>query len=621
MTDNHAALPWRRLPVAILSLPWYIQLFAVLLVTATLLLPSPIPSPDSQWQLPEPAITSDRVNLSRQEIVTLPQEWQSHDQTTRWYHFMFSSSNPTDQALLIEQLQQDVDIWLNGHHLVEVESLNLTGSRLWNRPAYFLIPEPYLLTDKPNQLSVGIHSNPSRFGLLGRTYIGPNDELEPLWQIRKFHRKTSGIIITTGLFFLALFVAAIGFSRTREHIYLYFSLACFAWVIHNIPHLLPAPTGFSDAIWDIISYVSLGWMVIFIVIYDHRHAGHNYPKLERALILFGGITPIPMFFLPMQWLHNYAIYVWYFVIVSMGGYAMAFLAIKHLQRPDREIQLVIVGGIAIFGAGFHDYLVITGLMSRTDGFFIQYSGLPVMTIFSWFILKRFIRAMQLQEQTNLELEQRIAEREQELQKNFDQLRALENQQLISEERERIMQDMHDGVGGQLITTMMKLEQNQSDVDQVREDLRNCLTDLRLVIDSLDPSADDLTVLLAMVRNRLQPHFANANIQLIWQAGDIPTPDDFGPRKALHVMRIVQEAITNAIRHSNASSITFHSQLLETSQVEITIEDNGSWNNKNQHIGRGLSNMQKRAESIDAALSIDKQSKGTRVSLIIPLEAV
>ena len=78
-----------------------------------------------------------------------------------------------------------------------------------------------------------------------------------------------------------------------------------------------------------------------------------------------------------------------------------------------------------------------------------------------------------------------------LEQNFDRLKHMEQKHLLSDERSRIMQDVHDGVGGQLVAMLAEIETGCISQEEVRDALSQSLTDLRLVIDSLDTASEDL----------------------------------------------------------------------------------------------------------------------------------
>ena len=74
--------------------------------------------------------------------------------------------------------------------------------------------------------------------------------------------------------------------------------------------------------------------------------------------------------------------------------------------------------------------------------------------------------------------------------------------------------------------------------------------------------------------RLEDQLEAAKIKLHWNVDDLPEIPDMSPRKSLHIMRIVQEAITNSIKHSQSKELTLATGLSECGNVYIDIVDTG-----------------------------------------------
>ena len=87
------------------------------------------------------------------------------------------------------------------------------------------------------------------------------------------------------------------------------------------------------------------------------------------------------------------------------------------------------------------------------------------------------------------------------------------------------------------------------------------------------------------------------------------------------MRIIQEATNNSIKHSETDRLTVTTEQNEAGkQFLIKIIDYGKgFNNGQTSGGRGLTNMQYRAEQAGIVLTIDPTSKGTQVSLLFALQ--
>ena len=88
-----------------------------------------------------------------------------------------------------------------------------------------------------------------------------------------------------------------------------------------------------------------------------------------------------------------------------------------------------------------------------------------------------------------------------------------------------------------------------------------------------------------------------------------------------MLRILQEAITNAMKHSSADRVVL-SAFTETSaqknsQIIIRIQDNGIGFVPQNLPGNGLKNMEHRARKINAGFTLDSGAKGTAVTITLP----
>ena len=175
-----------------------------------------------------------------------------------------------------------------------------------------------------------------------------------------------------------------------------------------------------------------------------------------------------------------------------------------------------------------------------------------------------------------------------------------------------MRDLHDGLGGQLVSALSQVNHYQISEPTLKQTLSDALLDLRLVIDSLDEDNSDLTTMLGMLRMRLEPQLRSSGITLGWKLIGDPEVDGFSHETSLHLLRIVQEAITNAIRHARCSEIQM-SIRADAGEVTVCIADNGVGIG-DAVAGRGTGNMRRRAERIGAHLSIDSIEHGVKVQV-------
>ena len=234
------------------------------------------------------------------------------------------------------------------------------------------------------------------------------------------------------------------------------------------------------------------------------------------------------------------------------------------------------------------------------------------------IVRRARNLSERLENANLLLEAQIAAKQAELEATADLLRQREAEAAVQNERARIMRDMHDGMGGQLLSVLMLSRDEQSPRTAITRTVEQAIDDLRLLIDSLDSVGDTIDIALGQFRERAETKLRAAGMQLQWanaldgQAVVLP------PTAILAVYRIMQEAINNAVRHSGGRKVAIRiAPAGEEGGIVVQIADDGSPDSGEWSGGRGLANMQTRARSIGGSITVEPTPAGTRVTLLIP----
>src|SRR5690606_41289387 len=104
---------------------------------------------------------------------------------------------------------------------------------------------------------------------------------------------------------------------------------------------------------------------------------------------------------------------------------------------------------------------------------------------------------------------------------FERDKAHARRDALAAERVRLMSDLHDGIAGQLMSIVALGEQDASpggDASIRAEITRAChraLTDLRLVVDSMEDVGDDLGMMLVAFRDRVEPQLRRSGVRLDW----------------------------------------------------------------------------------------------------------
>lgn len=219
--------------------------------------------------------------------------------------------------------------------------------------------------------------------------------------------------------------------------------------------------------------------------------------------------------------------------------------------------------------------------------------------------------------TSLRLEAAIAERE----SIAAQLADLK----LTEERERIARDLHDGVAADLTGLLWRSQRvadSAKDTDTA-EELRGIaeranhgLDELRTVVWALRTEGRTFGELTAYVRQRVaELRTGTAAVRVSADVDDSPEP--LSSEVCMHLLRSAQEAVRNAARHACASEI--HLRLELGPPLRLLVEDDGVGVDPaliDQARG-GLHSFRARAARLGGSATVTRLERGTRVEILVP----
>jgi signal transduction histidine kinase len=199
------------------------------------------------------------------------------------------------------------------------------------------------------------------------------------------------------------------------------------------------------------------------------------------------------------------------------------------------------------------------------------------------------------------------------------------EQLINaqeEERKRIARELHDGVGQSLTSLILSLkltaqmdeiESMKIKNEELRQQATQMLSEVRLLSRQLRPSVlDDLGLVAALERyaDEFTRRYPSLDVDLHCEL-----PHRLPPMVETAIYRIVQEAMTNAARHSGGSAVSILLQQRPDAVLAI-IEDNGHGFDPEaaRRTGQsvGIHGMAERAELMGGHLTIESGDEGTSI---------
>ncbi len=281
------------------------------------------------------------------------------------------------------------------------------------------------------------------------------------------------------------------------------------------------------------------------------------------------------------------------------------------RRLPSEQVLVLLVALFTFMTGLRDFLVLQlGLPGDANIRWMVLGSLAFLSTLGWVLLRRATASMREVERLNATLAQNVSAREVELRSAFERLRDSEQQALLERERRRLMRDMHDGLGSQLVQTLNLVRNSGSELkpERVVTMLQQALEELRLMLDSLEPMDGDLPAILGTLRLRIGPSLEAAGIALDWQVEETPPIADLDARGVMNLFRCVQEIFANVVKHAQARRVTVRTWATVDGVIYLAIADDGvgsvatlAQGAGGRGAGRGLNNIRSRAERVGASV--------------------
>lgn len=607
MTDRSRGGPLAWIP--------YVLILCATLTLATAPQWLSLPVPRGALKLTEAMFSLDGGD---EVAVTLPHRWPS---TTglgpaRGTYRIFVDLPALESPLLLVPAAQ--------HALTaRLDGLRLWGSdrQSWGEAA---LSSAYVLSVPPTQQRKGVfeivieRSSGAVPGHLSPLYL-IDDNAEAPWDWLWMLAGNGARIAVIGLQTLVILgIAIVWFARRHDPIFIWLALIGFVssalLVTDALPTQLFSINGQSMLVFALAAF---GAMVLGLAL--------SIADIPRPLWLKLGTFGIPLVLII-----GISIGLLPPLMTALSGFAMAVgcqlaaaivLSVNmHARQWDRAL---LAATFALTGwYGLRDIGILTGAL---DGGVLLTPHLRPLTIIAVFILlmRRLANSLEQIDGVNETLRQQLSAQERELSTLHlkDQMRM--TQAAREDERGRLMRDLHDGLSGHLVSIIALAQAPTANPAAIERAARSALDDLRLVINSLDLDDGDLVLALAGLRERLEPQLRRLGVELDWSMEKLPQVTGVTPGNALAILRILQEAITNALKHGAPSRIAIHGAASPEGTATIVVRngirtaDEADAIDTSSGKGHGLGNITRRAQELGGNASFHRNGEYATLTLVLP----
>lgn len=611
---------------------WWAGMLLLVLISGLIWVSRTSPVPGA-YPILQAGVEHQQVGVPVQSVVVLPHVWD--DQEPRWEgearyrlewpaDLAYKVDQGRDLALLLPRVGARYRVWLNGQEV---------ANRFWGYqgfadtslvPQIVYLPRAWLAEEpRSNRLEIEVRGQPLRKSGLSLLQVGDATVLKQRydqlmwWQVYATWM-VAAVSLMLGLMSLLLWL------NTRERLFGLLAAATFAWTVRlGLTPLETPPMSFE--VWYYLQKLSFtaycGFLFLFMWdLFEYRQGAIR--SFVNGLLFLG-----PAWLAVTVYMNSYAMYQLWMAVITLTS-VVALIKLFHRARwgLDANQRLMVVFGAATMATGVRDFAVVNmGVPGDADIRWMTVGSLMLMYALGWVLVRRVSAAMEQVKLLNAELSRKVGEREDELQRLFEQLRLVESQRVLEAERRRLTRDMHDGLGSQLVQALNVVRGSGEQVDSsaVAAMLNHALEDLRMTLDSLEPMEGDLTTILGTLRQRIAPALQAARVELDWQVQEVPPVPGLEARGVLHVFRCLQEVFANVLKHAQAQRVTVSTRDLG-GQVELCVRDDGVGLGQLDRMratggGRGMGNIRLRASELGVAVSFEDARPGTCVRFLFPLQ--
>lgn len=554
--------------------------------------------------------------------------WGDYNQTA-WYKIIWKYTCPNKTqynspiTLVIENINMAGEIYLNDQFLWKDQSLTEPMSRSWLTPRYWILPGSSLNLGQ-NTLLIKVVGTPTQKSGLGPLYLGEHTQMNHLYKQSLLEKRTLLILSLIINFIIGIFCLMVWVFNRTEIVFKWFAVTSLAWSIYLFLNALHEPLwGLSSINLDRITMSIFCFYTMFGCIAAWRFANKQYPKIEMSLCAFCVLSGLVILFMPDSYTPKTLNLIFTMAMVIFLFKCISYPFIAY-QSKLKEAYILAIQYLLFIPIAINDAIFMVTLKGQILSPYVS----PISTFLVGFILAlRLSNNAKSISDFNKTLAKSIVQAKSELSQslNAQHQLALDNAKL--QQRIDLSHDLHDGLGGSIVRSMSLLDHHHLSQQQMLSILKLLRSDLRQVIDygsSVEAKTPETPILwVASIRRRFIQIFEDMDIESNW---NIPTHWLITPPPlyCLTLLRVAEEALTNVIKHSQASIISVNFLQDWDQHLILEIIDNGIGFDSEQNttnISIGLMSMRVRIQRLGGLLEIQSQPGQTVIRATLNLQRI
>ena len=563
------------------------------------------------------------------EYIALPHREERFQDGLKCYRF--ETTLPTiafsDNVKLLLNVQGRFhEIFINGALIATVPASDENHKIVRHTPLSLLIPQT-LLRKQDNRLSIRYMTYDPVIAVSGMG-IGPVTKVDGLYWALHFISDSFIYAMNFLLLLIGLYLVYFSLIYRDEKL---LGLAGRSMLILSFlctVNLAPDIPAFIYPLWRAILLVLSAALTVtiieFMLVYADKHIKPHEKTLMHISILF-------MFFSALIFDDQFTSIVSFSVMLVFNLYCLVMIFSKQVRQKLFKSRLGVFYFVSFFIAYItfmHDFMLMPGHGALMDWLhkvfflpplfreeiFISHAGV-IMLFFSMvmIVVERYQAARDYGEKEADRIYGALTHNEAELRKMLDQQHMVQTTHIVQHERQRLLFEIHTGIGLRLQEGYQRALQDRLTPSQFVDVFQDCIDDMRLIMDciSMRPRAE-IDIIIGSMLHRMQPRMVKQGIELYVEphrrlGGGAALTDV----QCLYAGRIIQAGLMQALRLPGCTKVTLASRETSQSLFICCYKSGAEMRRSDFHDIRQSHylDLQKRASSLHGRLRVVETEQG------------
>lgn len=547
--------------------------------------------------------TGPSTEASTTQKVSLPHVWNPAGMSGQYRYRMAFSVPPealvSGWGLYLPRVGNRFHVRVNGQVVARFGDLRAVDVDHGMEPQYVYMA-PDTLRAGSNELVLEVAGEMAGFAGVSRLTVGPPDEVRARYEWRDLlQSKSSYADIATSLLFA---IAAIPLAwRSRDRAMLLFCAACLFGALCVSFRLVvrpPLPHDWWGLLTDAIYICYLLCLAAFcaetVILRGRAVRG------MMATLTLASLVCIPWYSL---WRNALVHQVWLTVVLAFSVLLCLMVIWQWFRVRNRESAILAVAGAGAVSMGIYDHWLV---FYSSDGFssltISRYSQLLFLIAMGWLLLERQRRQEAVLQRAREGMLTEVAEHRARLEQRFDEQQAQAHLKLQRQERDRILCDIHDGMGLQLQALLAQVESGDLKRDDLVHEVRTAIEQMRMLVSNTEQFDGDLLMLLGQIRHQVERRLKHSGVRTQWHCTLAPDTYSLDGARCIALQRLIFELTTNVVRHAQARtlSVSIGPDAQSAGAWVLSFCDDGiGFDPSTAGFGSGMRSLARRAADMDA----------------------